>query len=72
MRSVLNSFSCLLFVVLAGSVSYNLAVLLVCAVSFPLILVLSVVMYRYVDNPGIRLSKAVYERFFAVRSGSGR
>lgn len=69
---VLNSFSCLLFLILAGSVSYNTDVLLVCAVSFPLIIILSVGMYRFIDNPCIRLSKAVYRRFFAVHSGSGQ
>jgi peptidoglycan/LPS O-acetylase OafA/YrhL len=69
---VLNSFSCLLFLILSGSVSYNVDVLIVCAVSFPLIILLSAGMYRFVDNPCILVSKMVYERYFAVRTGTRR
>jgi peptidoglycan/LPS O-acetylase OafA/YrhL len=68
---VLNSFSCLLFLALSGTFSYNVTVLMVGAVSLPLILLLSMGMYRFVDNPGTQLSKRVYERYFVVRSGSG-
>jgi peptidoglycan/LPS O-acetylase OafA/YrhL len=61
---ILGSLSALLFVQLHPLVSYPAAFLITVAVSLPVMLGAAELIKRYVDDPGIRFSNWVYQRFF--------
>ncbi len=62
---VILSFSCFLFLVLSKIFMYNEAVLITLAVSLPVIIAIAYLGYRYVDQPGIRLSRGIYTILFS-------
>jgi hypothetical protein len=61
---IVYSVSSILFLALIGLFSYNVATIIVFLVTLPLVLGVSYLAYKYVDAPGIELSKRVYERYF--------
>lgn len=62
---VISSFTCALFLGLYPVLTYGAAVLTSCGVSLLLIVPLSYLFYKYVDTPGVELSKNVYIRLFS-------
>jgi peptidoglycan/LPS O-acetylase OafA/YrhL len=60
---VLGSFSCFAFLQVQPHMSYNRAVLLVFVLTTAVTLPASWLMARYVDAPGMRFSKYVYDRW---------
>lgn len=63
---VIGSFSCILFLALSGFMPYNAAALATLASTVALSLGLAVLVNRWIDEPGIRLSRAIQERFFPL------
>lgn len=59
---ILGSFSCWLFLILFGKLSYFMSCLVVFMISSILITVVSYMIFRTVDRFGIFLSKSVYRR----------
>jgi peptidoglycan/LPS O-acetylase OafA/YrhL len=60
---LIGSFSCYLFMRLFPMLGYNAAVLVVFSSTGIVLLLLSWLMARYIDDPGIRLARYVYERW---------
>ncbi|WP_174590527.1 acyltransferase family protein [Methanocella conradii] len=67
---VVYPLSSLLFTALAGMLDYHAAVLITLAVSLPVVLSVAYLATLYVDEPGIRLSKRIYERYFMGEPGA--
>jgi peptidoglycan/LPS O-acetylase OafA/YrhL len=61
---ILGSFSSFLFTQLVNFVSYPLAFLITLAISLPLILAAADLIQRFVDQPGTKASRWLYQRFF--------
>lgn len=60
---ILCSFSCYLFSLFYSKCNYNLAVLLACLCSLPLIGLSAVFYYQWIDKSGIKLSEKVLRLF---------
>jgi peptidoglycan/LPS O-acetylase OafA/YrhL len=64
---VIGSFSCYLFLHIYERWGYNHSALFVFFATIAVCVVVSWLMTRFVDDPGIRFSKYVYERWFKKR-----
>jgi len=62
---VLGSFTCYLFLQLQQIYSYNMAVLLAFIPSVALLIAVSYFMTNYVDKGSVRISKFIYNKWFA-------
>lgn len=65
---ILASISSVSFMVLSEYLAYNWAGLIVFLITVAAVIVSSYFIYRYVDQPGIFLSKNIYEKYFAGQS----
>jgi Predicted acyltransferases len=63
---VIGSFSCLLFLALSPHLAYNAAALVTLGATVLLSLALADLVNRFIDEPGIRLSKTIQSRFFPL------
>jgi peptidoglycan/LPS O-acetylase OafA/YrhL len=61
---VIGSFSCYLFLRIHERFGYNHSVIYIFALTTGICLLLSWLMARYIDDPGIKCSKYVYNRWF--------
>lgn len=68
---VISSLTSALFIMLYRHIGYGLAVVVAFAGSMLVIIPAGYFIYRYVDQPGIRLSKTLYERIFQEKATAG-
>jgi peptidoglycan/LPS O-acetylase OafA/YrhL len=63
---VLGSLSCFLFIALHSVTGYNTAALITLGVTVLVSLVLAELVNKYIDEPGVRMSRRIQERFFPL------
>ncbi|MEK4196131.1 acyltransferase [Paenibacillus sp. FSL L8-0323] len=61
---LIGSLSSYIFILLIDHVSYSVAVMISFVSTVPILLILSHFMYKYVDKQGIKLANSIYNRFF--------
>jgi peptidoglycan/LPS O-acetylase OafA/YrhL len=61
---VIYSVSSIIFIFLNDLVSYNVSSIITLMATLPVVLGVSCIAYRYVDEPGIRLSRKIYTWYF--------
>lgn len=62
---IIYSISSIVFIIFYNIVPYNAASIITFLVTLPVVLGISCVTYRYVDKPGIRLSRKIYKWYFS-------
>lgn len=60
---IIGSFSCFFFLKFSESMDYNSAVAIVFVLTVAFCIPLSWLMTKYIDEPGIKLARRIYERF---------
>lgn len=66
---VIYSLSSFLFINLNRLFSYDLSLLITFILTLPFTIILAYLTYKYVDEPGTKLSKRVYEKYFTGVEG---
>jgi len=61
---VIYSVSSLLFMALFTVLPYNISYIIMFLFTFPIVLDVSYLAHKYVDDPGVRLSRMIYDRYF--------
>lgn len=66
---VIYSISSIIFLILCNMLPYNTASVITFLATLPVVLGMSCVTYRYVDEPGIRVSRNIYKWYFTDEPG---
>jgi peptidoglycan/LPS O-acetylase OafA/YrhL len=61
---VIYSISSLLFIALFTVLPYNISYIIMFLFTLPIVLDVSYLAHKYVDDPGVRLSRMIYDRYF--------